>query len=64
MDNPHPSIYLLAVQSLQTQSSNKLTASFSCENLVCLLFFAVAFLGYHYPVSFSTWISMLLEFKA
>lgn len=31
IDNPHPSVYLLAVQSPQIQSSNQLIASFPCE---------------------------------
>lgn len=67
MDNPHPSVYLLAVQSLQIQSSNQRIDCFPCEYKVCLLSFAVAFLGFQDPVSSLTWISdlaTLLEFEA
>lgn len=64
IDNPHPSVYLLVVQSLQIQSSNQLIANLACEYQACLLPFAVAFLGFYDLFSSLPWISTLLEFKA
>lgn len=67
IDNPNPSVYILAVQSLQIQSSNPLIDNFPCGYQARLLPCAVAFLGFHDSVSSPAWISDLatmFKFKA